>query len=82
MKVYITKKDEFKGKKNGVEYVKLSFLRASGETGEVFTTKDKFESFNVDEDKFITPEELNDALSDRPTLDVEYDQKGFVVGIE
>lgn len=82
MKVVVTKKEEFEGKKNGVKYVKLSYIRLTGETGEVFTTEDKFNSFSVDESVFVTPEALKGILGDADTVDVEFDQKGYVVGIE
>jgi len=82
MKVYVTKKEAFTGKKNGVTYVKLSYLRQTGETGEVFTTEEKYKAFEVDESKFLSEVAVKQVLADADTVDVEFDQKGYVVGIE
>jgi len=82
MKVYITKKEAFTGKKNGVTYVKLSYIRPTGETGEVFTTEDKYKAFDVDETKFLSQESVKNVLAGADVVEVEYDQKGYVVGLE
>jgi len=82
MKVIVTKKEEFEGKKNGVKYVKLSYIRPTGETGEVFTTQEKYLAFNVDETKILSEVSLNEVLAGIDTVDVEFDQKGYCVGIE
>jgi len=82
MKVYITKKEAFTGKKNGVTYVKLSYIRPTGETGEVFTTEEKYKAFDVDESKYLAEQSVKDILAAADTVEVEYDQKGYVVGLE
>jgi len=82
MKVFVTKKEAFTGKKNGVAYIKLSYIRPTGETGEVFTTEEKYKAFDVDETKFLSEESVKQVLADADTIDVEYDSKGYVVGLE
>lgn len=82
MKVIVTRKEEFTGKKNGVTYVKLSFVRPTGETGEIFTTQEKYNAFQVDDSKFLSQENLTQILEGMDTTDVEYDAKGYVVGLE
>jgi len=65
MQVLITKKEKFQGKKNGVDYVKMSFIAPGGATGEIFTTEEKYESFQVDEVKFANKEEIGDFFKDK-----------------
>jgi len=81
MKVYVTHKDVITAKKSGVTYVKLSYIRDNGETGEVFTTEEKYTAFKVDESIFLTAESVKQLLSSADPISVEYDAKGFVVGI-
>jgi len=81
MRIVITKKESFTGKKNNTEYVKLSFVATDGSAGEIFTTREKYDGFKVDETKFLSAETVKNLLSGKNVLNAEFDQKGYLVEV-
>jgi len=81
MKIVITGKDVIKSKK-GAEYVKLSYLSPKGQAGEIFTTKEKYDAFAMDESKISTSETLKKMVEMNDLVDAEFDPKGYLVGLE
>lgn len=80
MQVLVTRKEEITGKKNGVKYVKLSYVTPIGGVGECFTTEEKYLAFGVDEGKFLVGEQLRELLGEFKSTVLDFDQKGFLVG--
>jgi len=77
----ITKKEQFKAK-DGREYVKLHYLSANGEVGEVFTSLETFQAFRYNETKIQSPETLTKVLDLCDTTIVEFDNKGRVTALQ
>jgi len=82
MKVYLTRQEAFTGKKNGVKYVKYSYITPTGETETLLTTADKAEAFAVSSEMVASPSEIGSALSDLPAVDIEFDRRGYLVGVK
>jgi len=82
MRYIVIKKDQFKGKRNGVEYVNLHCLGADGKVDAVMTTLEKYNSFNVDETRFMSAEELAKFFKNFDFIDIQFDRKGFLSSIQ
>jgi len=81
MKIILTAKEPIKAK-DGVEYVKCSFIAvATGISGDVFTTKDKYEAFGVSDKSYLDKELLKELSVQATVVDVEFDQRGRVVAL-
>jgi len=82
MKLIITKKESFVGKKNSIPYVKLSFLSVDGATGEIFTTKEKFDAFGLDENKICSADTIKKIIECADVVRGDFDQKGYITSLE
>ncbi len=80
MKVLVTKKDEFSSKA-GTPFVKCSYIDEKGETGEVFTTKEKFDAFGYSVKKVLDPADLVELFKSLETSEVEFNSRGQVVSL-
>jgi len=81
MRVILTAKENIKAK-DGTEYVKCSFISTTdGKSGDVFTTKDKYESFDISTDSYVPLKDLIEFARSVPVVDVEFDQRGRVVSL-
>jgi len=82
MRVIFTAIDTFKSKA-GEPYVKFSYVSPNGEAGSFLTTPDKVKAFGIDDaaELVATRKALHDALSTLPSVDVEFNATGRVVGI-
>jgi len=81
MKIVITGKDTIKSKK-GAEYVKLSYVSPKGQAGEIFTTKEKYDAFAMDESKICSSETLKKFVELSDMVEAEFDPKGYLIGLE
>lgn len=81
MKIILTAKEPIKAK-DGVEYVKCSFIAvATGISGDVFTTKEKYDAFGVSERSYLDKAVLEQLAENATVVDVEFDQRGRVVAL-
>ncbi len=83
MKVIIFKVEKFASKKDGKEYVKAAAIGQSGAVVEIFTTKEKFDTFSFDESKkVVTAAELTKLFADFETTEVEFNSFGRIEAIK
>jgi len=82
MKIIITNKQTFSSK-SGTEYVKAQFINpVNAATGELFASKAEFDKFGVSISELPVNLEVVKALEELDTYDVEFDQKGRLVGLK
>jgi len=81
VKVIVLKKEEFVAKKTGVGYVNIHVLTDKSTVERIFLTKEKYDSFHVDESKFLSSEILNELIKNSQKVDIVYDSKGYVVEV-
>jgi len=81
MRCVITSFDEFTGKKNDVDYVKLCFLSSTGKAGEIITTREKFGAFMVDPTTTLTKDDLDEIFSKYKSVEIYFDQRGYLDSI-
>lgn len=83
MKVLIFAKEEIVSKKTTppTQYVKCSAIGEDGIAVEIFTTKEKFEGFNLSADKIMSLSEVKDLFKSLQSADVEFNSQGRIVSL-
>jgi len=81
MRVVLTEKQAITSKK-GDEWVKISYLAQDGRTGSVFVSKVQYQGFELPEDRVVSEKEIDDLFENSSPSDVEFDERGRVVGIK
>jgi hypothetical protein len=81
MLVGLLKKEEFKGKKNGIEYVKIAYAKMDGGVGELFCEKEEWNKFSIGSEAFVDIDEFAGVLEKLPRCHVDFDEKGRLVDV-
>jgi len=84
MKVLATKKSEFTSKKNGVSYVKISYVSSDGSEGMFMAEKSEFAKMGFPDDKILGTSELNTVFTKLAdfAVDIEFNSFGRVIGVK
>lgn len=82
MRIILSNKQTFKSKA-GQEYVKCSYIDpVTGESGELFSSREQFDSFNVEADRVMTAEQVKNIDWPVEAVNAEFNQKGRLIGLK
>ncbi|MDQ3077133.1 MAG: hypothetical protein M3Q63_03740 [bacterium] len=72
----------FKSSKTNKEYLTLHAVDVtSGEVSPILFEKEQYEAYNLDETKIVSNEDLQELVSNAPTVDIQFNQRGRVTSI-
>jgi hypothetical protein len=82
MKIILINKENI-STKDGREFVKVGFISTKdAKVGEIFTTKANYDSYKIDDDKYLSGVLLDKVVAEAEEADVEFDQRGRLVNLE
>jgi len=82
MKVILTKKQDIVSSKTKSAYVKCDWLNPkTGAVGEIFCSKEQFESYGLPEDRIATKEDLKTFEDASLITEIEFDNTGRLVTV-